>query len=93
MNRRAMKIKEALCKNSYRDDAAAQNRPHQQSALLDVINHAGFCNALSQLWQARIARGACTYRGRFSRALGEGDGRVAAGLVRPTNLPDTSKTE
>src|ERR1051326_300571 len=51
MNASAVQIKEALGKHSYRDDAAAQNRPHQQSALLDVIDHAGFCNALSLLWQ------------------------------------------
>jgi hypothetical protein len=41
MNRRAMKVEESLRKNADRDDAADQNRPHEQTTLLDVIDHAG----------------------------------------------------
>jgi hypothetical protein len=35
-----MKIKKPLCKNSDGDDAADQDRPHEQATLLDVIDHA-----------------------------------------------------
>jgi hypothetical protein len=40
VNRSAVKIKEPLCENGDRDDAADQNRPHEQTTLLDVIDHA-----------------------------------------------------
>ena len=36
---RAMQIEKPLCKDSDCDDAASQNRPHQQATLLDVIDH------------------------------------------------------
>jgi hypothetical protein len=101
VNRSSVKIKQALGKDGDRDDAAAQNWPHQQSALLDVIDHAGFCNALSRLWQAskrlplsRTIR--CTtvpYREFFARAFGEGDGRALVAPLPPTNFPDASRTE
>src|SRR5438067_2385704 len=42
MNRGTMQVEEALGKNGDGDNAAGQNRPHQQPALLDVINHAGY---------------------------------------------------
>jgi hypothetical protein len=47
MNRGTVKVEEAFGKDRNRDDATAQNWPHQQSALLDVINHVGFSSALS----------------------------------------------
>jgi glucose-6-phosphate-specific signal transduction histidine kinase len=56
VNRGTMQVEQAFGENSNRDDAAAQNWPHQQAALLDVINHADFSNALSQLWQANNLR-------------------------------------
>ena len=40
VNRRAMKIKESFRENGDRDDAADQDRPHEQTTLLDVIDHA-----------------------------------------------------
>src|SRR6478752_9730497 len=51
MDGRAVKIKKTLRKNSNRDNAADQNWPHQQSAFLDVINHAEFCTSLCAPWQ------------------------------------------
>ena len=39
MNRRAMEIEQPLREDSDRNDAADQNGPHQQSTLLDVIDH------------------------------------------------------
>jgi len=36
---RAMQIEEPLGEDGDRDDAASQNRPHQQTALLDVVDH------------------------------------------------------
>ena len=39
MNRRAVQIEESLCENRDGNDAAGQNRPHEQAALLDVIDH------------------------------------------------------
>jgi hypothetical protein len=56
-----MQIKKAFGKDSNGDDATAENWPHQKSALLDVINHADFCNALSQLWQANNRRVSAAY--------------------------------
>jgi hypothetical protein len=47
MNRGTVKVEEAFGKDRNRNDATAQNWPHQQSALLDVINHVGFSSALS----------------------------------------------
>jgi hypothetical protein len=47
INRSAVKVEEAFGKDRNRDDATAQNGPHQQSALLDVINHVGLSSALS----------------------------------------------
>jgi len=38
----AVQIKEALGEDSDGDNATGQNRPHEQSALLDVINHGGY---------------------------------------------------
>ena len=38
----AMEIKEALGENRDRHDAADQDRPHEQPALLDVIDHGNF---------------------------------------------------
>jgi hypothetical protein len=40
VNRSAVKIKKPLRKNTDRDDAANQDRPHEQTTLLDVIDHA-----------------------------------------------------
>jgi hypothetical protein len=40
VNRRPMKIKKPFRKNGDRDDAADQNWPHEQTTLLDVIDHA-----------------------------------------------------
>ena len=37
----AMEIKEALGEDGDSDDAAGQNRPHEQAALLDVVDHLG----------------------------------------------------
>src|SRR5437588_12557354 len=37
-----MQIEKALGEDGNGDDAAGQNRPHEQSALLDVINHGGY---------------------------------------------------
>jgi len=60
MNRGTVKVEEAFGKDRNRDDATAQNWPHQQSALLDVINHVGFSSALSQLWQANNRMRLCS---------------------------------
>jgi len=43
VNRRAMKIEKPLGENGDRDDAANQDRPHEQTTLLDVIDHALTC--------------------------------------------------
>jgi hypothetical protein len=34
-----MQIKEPLSEDSDRNDAASQDRPHQQTTLLDVVDH------------------------------------------------------
>jgi hypothetical protein len=39
VNCRAVQIKEPLCEDGDGNDAAGQNRPHEQAALLDVIDH------------------------------------------------------
>ena len=39
MNGRAMQIKKPFRENSNRDDAADQDGPHQQPALLEVFDH------------------------------------------------------
>src|SRR5438105_9247187 len=39
VNRRAVQIEEPLCEDRDGNDAAGQNRPHEQAALLDVIDH------------------------------------------------------
>ena len=39
VNRRAVQIEKSLCENRDGNDAAGQNRPHEQAALLDVIDH------------------------------------------------------
>ncbi len=36
----AVQIEEALCEDRDGNDAASQNRPHQQATLLDVVDHA-----------------------------------------------------
>jgi hypothetical protein len=36
-----MQVEKALSEDSDGDNAAGQNRPHEQTALLDVINHGG----------------------------------------------------
>src|SRR5437899_8952964 len=51
MNGGAMKIKKALQENRDCNDAAGQDRPHKQPALLDVINHGGY--SLSAFLEAR----------------------------------------
>src|SRR5205807_8933980 len=42
MNGGAMKIKKALQENRDGNDAAGEDRPHEQPTLLDVINHGGY---------------------------------------------------
>src|SRR5260370_13412574 len=37
-----MQIEKALGEDSDGDNARGQNRPHEQSVLLDVINHGGY---------------------------------------------------
>src|SRR5205814_7597371 len=110
VNRGTMQVEQAFGENSNRDDTAAQNWPHQQAALLDVINHADFSNALSQLWQANNLRLSAALGGKreplassssktgnhrraFSHGFAEGDGRLIAAPVRPSNFPDASKME
>jgi len=39
VNSSAMQVEKALSENSDGDNAAGQNRPHEQTALLDVVNH------------------------------------------------------
>ena len=41
VNGSAVKIEQPLGENGDRDHAADQDRPHEQTALLDVIDHAG----------------------------------------------------
>ena len=62
MNAGAVQVKEALGKNSDRDDAAAQDWPHQQSAFLDVIDHAGFVALFLDCGKATTL---CTLCGRL----------------------------
>ena len=38
----AMQIEKALGEDSDGDNAAGQDRPHEQPALLNVINHRGY---------------------------------------------------
>ena len=45
-----MQIKKALREHSNGDDAADENRPHEQAAFLDVIDHAN----LLDLFAGRI---------------------------------------
>ncbi len=40
VNRGAMKIEEAFREDPDRDDAADQDGPHEETTLLDVIDHA-----------------------------------------------------
>src|SRR6266404_5126979 len=48
-----MEIEPPLQENGDGDDAAGQNRPHQQTALLNVINHAGYpFSLISRIGQA-----------------------------------------
>jgi hypothetical protein len=53
-----MQVKEPLGKNRDGNNAAGQNWPHQQTALLDVINH-GDCpfSSFSATGQAVSGRG------------------------------------
>ena len=44
----AMKVKKPLCKDRDRNNAASQNRPHQQPALLDVLDHLIFVSLFRQ---------------------------------------------
>ena len=63
VNSRAMEIEPPLQENGDGDDAAGQNRPHQQSALLNVINHAGYpfslISGIGQAGASPTGRGAC----------------------------------
>jgi hypothetical protein len=42
-----MQIEKTLGENSDRDNAAGKNRPHQQAAFLDVVDHASFLVRIS----------------------------------------------
>src|SRR5437899_1003275 len=48
-----MQVEKALKEDCDADNAAGQNRPHEQPALLDVINHGG--NLLSPFYRRRPA--------------------------------------
>src|SRR5437016_10582429 len=51
----AMQIEKALGEDSDGDNAAGQNRPHEQSALLDVVNHGGYLlSSFSEQEQATV---------------------------------------
>src|SRR5260370_29921049 len=50
-----MQIEKALGEDSDGDNAAGQNRPHEQSALLDVVNHGGYLlSSFSEQEQATV---------------------------------------
>ena len=102
-----MHIKEPLGENSDGNDATGHNRPHQQAALLDVIDHAFFLTRFETrgklTTQCELSRAiGCTstayldngtYRFVLSRGLGDGEGRAVAAPVRLSILPEASKTE
>src|SRR5260370_13056001 len=50
-----MQIEKALGEDSDGDNAAGQNWPHEQSALLDVVNHGGYLlSSFSEQEQATV---------------------------------------
>jgi len=55
-----MQVKEAFGENADRNDATGQNWPHQQTALLNIINHANFsrplCRKCKSSWKSGLAR-------------------------------------
>lgn len=82
-----MEVEKALSEDSDGDNAAGQNRPHEQTALLDVVNHGG--NLLRPF--CRLRQAAYCYRPSGLRGLG-----VAAGggeVLPETNFPAGSNTE
>src|SRR6266567_2201285 len=78
MNCGTMEVKEALGKDRDRDDATAQNWPHQQSALLDVFNHAGFVALFSDC-------GKPTTKGRSSASTQAHSQRFVPGYLQPNH--------
>ena len=55
VNVSTMQIKKAFGENGDADNAASKNRPHQQSAFLDVIDHAQSSRPLCRQRQAVVA--------------------------------------
>jgi len=48
VDRRPVQVKQPFGKNGDRNDAAGQNRPHQQAAFLDIVNHATFLDLFAE---------------------------------------------
>ena len=79
----AMQIEEPLGENSDGNDAASQDGPHQQAALLDVVDHADFVLAA---FAARGKPGAGRHGATF-RLVGVGVGLGAVPGVLPNHFP------
>jgi hypothetical protein len=58
---RPVQVKETFGKNGDRNDAAGQNRPHQQTAFLDIINHATFLDLFAEGGKSSGTGMACFY--------------------------------
>jgi len=59
VDRRPVQVKEAFGKNGDRNYAAGQNRPHQQAAFLDIVNHATFLDLFAEGGKSSGAPMAC----------------------------------
>ena len=65
-----MQIKETLSEDRDGNDAAGQNWPHQQTALLNVVDHVNASRPLCRRWQAISYCAA-----RYLRPFGETEAR------------------
>jgi len=83
-----MEVKKAFGEDGDRNDAASQNWPHQQTTLLNVVDHVNSSRPLCRRWQA-ISDGAA----RYLRPFGETEALGNGADVRPISLPEASKIE
>src|SRR2546429_8322426 len=82
-----MQVEKALSEDSDGGNAAGQNRPHEQTDLLDEVNHGG--NLLRPFFRLRQA--AYCYRPTALRGLGDAAG--GGEEIPETNFTATSNTE
>src|ERR1700724_234240 len=67
-----MQVKKAFGEDGDRNDAASQNWPHQQTALLNVVDHVNSSRPLCRRWQAISDCAARHLRPFGGRSLAEG---------------------